>query len=193
MSKETKSVSVVPSLEQSTIDKFQRFGWELLSSQEVNNSNTELYTIGDTVYQETTKENYVKLVFTRDTQIPHYEELKKLEYAYDINTFPEKRETKWRMVLGVFATIIGCFILLVALCAALVGIESGNQTGNYTGLFVAIYPAVFGIALPTLGVFLSIKHFKKRKLYKLQYEEASEKYFTERKRIMDALEALKNS
>ena len=72
--KETKSIQVDPKEEQSQIDLWQRFGWELQSSQEILN-RSEGY-VKDFV-------NYVKLVFLRDTERTNYREINKLEREYD--------------------------------------------------------------------------------------------------------------
>ena len=79
---ETKSLRVGPAAEQNMIDTMACFGWELKSSQEINvkESHEELH--GDTVYSVTTGENYVKLVFSRDTARPNYTRLKQLENTY---------------------------------------------------------------------------------------------------------------
>lgn len=82
MSKETKSLSVIPSDEQRTIDEMQAFGWELVSSQEIATKDSHLERRGDTLYSVTESENYVKLVFNRDTSIPNYAELDALYRQY---------------------------------------------------------------------------------------------------------------
>lgn len=79
---ETKSLRVGPAVEQSMIDTMACFGWELKSSQEINVKESHEELRGDTVYSVTTGENYVKLVFNRDTERPHYARLKQLENTY---------------------------------------------------------------------------------------------------------------
>lgn len=75
---ESKSLTVPPSLENSTIDLWQNFGWELKSTQEIFNRNT--VDLGDST--ETTTTNYIKLAFQRDTSIPNYARIKELEAEY---------------------------------------------------------------------------------------------------------------
>lgn len=75
---ESKSLTVPPSLENSTIDLWQTFGWELKSTQEIFNRNT--VDLGDST--ETTTTNYIKLAFQRDTSIPNYARIKELEAEY---------------------------------------------------------------------------------------------------------------
>ena len=88
---ETKSLRVGPAVEQSMIDTMACFGWELKSSQEINvkESHEELH--GDTVYSVTTGENYVKLVFNRDTARPHYARYIRNRHAVSLNG-----KTKWQ-------------------------------------------------------------------------------------------------
>lgn len=83
---ESKSLTVPPSLENSTIDLWQTFGWELKSTQEIFNRNT--VDLGDST--ETTTTNYIKLAFQRDTSIPNYARIKELEanYAEILNSEP---------------------------------------------------------------------------------------------------------
>ncbi len=79
---ESKSIKVGVSEEQRYIDIMQKFGWTLQSSQEINVKESHLENRGDKVYSVTTGENYIKLVFKRDTAIPNYAKLKDLEGRY---------------------------------------------------------------------------------------------------------------
>lgn len=79
---ESKSIKVGVSQEQHYIDVMQKFGWTLNSSQEINVKESHLESRGDTVYSVTTGENYIKLVFKRDTAIKNYSRLKQLENQY---------------------------------------------------------------------------------------------------------------
>lgn len=79
---ESKSLTVTPSSENSTIDLWQNFGWTLKSSQEVNSKESHLEERGGDLYSITTSQNYVKLTFQRDTSIPNYVRLKELETKY---------------------------------------------------------------------------------------------------------------
>ena len=79
---ETVSKKVSPDSEQSTINFMANFGWSLQSSQEINNTDSHLERRGDEIYSVTTKENYVKLVFQRDTNMPNYARISELESKY---------------------------------------------------------------------------------------------------------------
>lgn len=60
---ESTSLSVLPNDEQEAIDTYQKFGWELKSSQEIFNKDSHNERRGDSVYNVTETTNYVKLVF----------------------------------------------------------------------------------------------------------------------------------
>ncbi len=79
---ETKSLTVSPDEEQGTINLMQDFGWTLKSSQEINNTDSHLERRGDEIYNVTTKQNYVKLVFDRDTKMESYDRVRNLEGEY---------------------------------------------------------------------------------------------------------------
>ena len=79
---ETKSISVAPDGENYAIKLWANFGWELKSSQEINNTDSHLERRGDEIVSVTTKENYVKLVFSRDTKMPNYDRIHELEQNY---------------------------------------------------------------------------------------------------------------
>lgn len=79
---ESKSIKVGVSQEQHYIDVMQSFGWTLNSSQEINVKESHLERSGDTIMSVTTGENYIKLVFKRDTAIANYAKLKQLENKY---------------------------------------------------------------------------------------------------------------
>ncbi len=79
---ESKSIKVGVSQEQHYIDLMQKFGWSLQSSQEINVKESHLERSGDTIYSVSTGENYIKLVFRRDTEMKNYVKLKQLENQY---------------------------------------------------------------------------------------------------------------
>ena len=79
---ETIVRKVAPSEEQKTITTMTTFGWRVKSSQEINTVDSHLETRNDTLYSVTTKENYVKLLFERDTNRKNYAQLAQLERQY---------------------------------------------------------------------------------------------------------------
>lgn len=108
MAKESKSISVLPSEEQSTIQVYQTFGWELQSSQEIFNrdSHLEKDNNGD-INSVTTTTNYVKLVFCRNTEMKNYHQLVDLERRYNNISFPVSKSAKVWFILGLIAAVFG--------------------------------------------------------------------------------------
>lgn len=79
---ETKTLKVANSAEESTISLMQQFGWSLLSSQDVNNTDSHLENRNGSIYSVTTSGKYVKLVFNRDKDMANYSQIVKLENEY---------------------------------------------------------------------------------------------------------------
>ena len=79
---ESKSIQVHPKDEQEQINMMQRFYWNLLSSQELKNIDNHLERRGDSIYQVSKTEHYVKLVFSRELDTPNLDKIKKLEEEY---------------------------------------------------------------------------------------------------------------
>ncbi len=81
---EYKQLSISPSSLNSDITIRQCFGWEYVSSQEINNTESHLETRNDTLYSVTTKENYTNVMFRRDTTRKNIQQLRSLEKQYDL-------------------------------------------------------------------------------------------------------------
>ena len=80
---ESKVLQISQSQEQKTIKKYERFGWELASSQTVDTKDSHLEDRWDGLYSVTESTNYVKLTLRRNKNMPHYDELVKLEKQLD--------------------------------------------------------------------------------------------------------------
>ena len=106
MARETKSITVLPKEEQNAIEIWQLFGWELLSSQEIFNKDTHKETRSDGVYNVTTTTNYVKLVFSRETNMPNYAQIVALEREYDSISDPQYTEPALSKLLKFGAGVI---------------------------------------------------------------------------------------
>ena len=104
---ETITRKVAPNEEQKTINTMAHFGWRVKSSQEINTVDSHLERRDDTLYSVTTKENYVKLLFDRDTEMKNYTQLVQLErqYAALVNSQP-------RVSLGIFLNKKLLFVLI---------------------------------------------------------------------------------
>lgn len=116
---ETIARKVAPNEEQKTINTMANFGWRLKSSQEINTVDSHLETRNDTLYSVTTKENYVKLLFERDTQMKNYAELAHLErqYAALLNSRPQLSLSSIlnKKLLFLLIPLIGIFIVVFSI------------------------------------------------------------------------------
>jgi hypothetical protein len=79
---ESKSIQVHPVDEQKQIDLMQKFHWSLLSSQEIKNVDSHLERRGDSIYSVTESEHYIKLVFSREIDLPNLDKIKCLENEF---------------------------------------------------------------------------------------------------------------
>jgi len=79
---ESKTIQVHPNDEQSMIEFMQKFGWSLLSTQEIKVKDSHLEQRGDSIYSVTQSEHYIKLAFSRDLDMPHLKEIKAIEDEY---------------------------------------------------------------------------------------------------------------
>ena len=100
MAKEVKSVDVHPDNEALTIERFQAFGWEFHSTQEISDNYQE--RVGDDIYQ--IREKKIKLTFQRDRNMTNYSQLVELEkeyYAVPSAPYkPVKYGTMWLIITG---------------------------------------------------------------------------------------------
>ena len=110
---ESKSMQVHPDEEQKLIELMQKFHWSLLSSQEVKtkDSHLEKNWSGDKIMSVTETEHYIKLVFSRDLDLPNIKEVKQIEDQYFSLPFPDYPAlfpvSIWLWVVGVFVYGIG--------------------------------------------------------------------------------------
>ena len=112
--KETKKIKVSTYEEESTINIKAYFGWILVSSQEINTNSTRVENRIDGVYNVTRKENYVNLIFSRETTMPHYDEIVKLEKIH------EEAWEKYRSITIPKFSITTCILKL--LCFIIPGV-----------------------------------------------------------------------
>ena len=82
MAMEIKTLEIKNSEEQSTIEFWTQFGWQLKSSQRVYNKNSHLESRGDSTYSVTETVDFNKLVFERDKNGPNYSKIVELEKEY---------------------------------------------------------------------------------------------------------------
>ena len=93
---ESKSIQVHPNDEQNVIDFMQKFGWNLLSTQEIKTKDSHLEQRGDSIYSVTESEHYTKLAFSRDLDMPHLKEIKAIEDEFNNLPSPELCQRPFR-------------------------------------------------------------------------------------------------
>lgn len=107
---ESKSLTVPPSLENSTIDLWQNFGWELKSTQEINSKESHLEGKFCKLYSVTSTDHYVKLAFQRDTKMQNYARIKELETIYAKLLTEEPQKPKQSILDKILFWILPIFI-----------------------------------------------------------------------------------
>ena len=169
---ETKSAQVAPNQEQSTIDLYQKFGWTLLSSQEIYSKNSHIESRGGQNYSVTETTNYVKLTFQRDKDMPNYDKIVPLENEYFAlaNSIPvNDGKGKGLRVLGIIATIIGAWVLIEGL-----GFAGSAKATSFAFLLPLFGFLVLGGGIAGI-VFGSKKKKKAEAEYQVRYNEHMEK------------------
>jgi hypothetical protein len=123
--KDIKSITVAPDEEEVSVKRFQSFGWELKSTQEVKTQDVQTFTGQDSDgtehYQTKRGEHYIKLTFERDPARQNYAEIKSLEeqyYKVKIPVYPEKPQVfgfLWiiLIVIGLIAWAIPGIVIIV--------------------------------------------------------------------------------
>jgi hypothetical protein len=172
MALETKRVTVNPSEESATIDALRAFGWELKDRNEVMNSTEHFdgsvsYAGAGTVYTHTEVNHFVSLLFERDKEMPHYDELRQHESAYlndiaaathasqNLSSQIQKKQSKietektilkeskhWKVYIGVGIALIVLYFLISIIVSAATG--DGLVWGPSAVLF---FPAILFLIL----------------------------------------------
>jgi hypothetical protein len=118
---ESKTLTCHPRDEQEIINAMQQFHWSLLNSQDVKTVSTGLQKGSwgdDNIYSVTKTVHYVKLAFSRDVDMPHLNEIKKLESAY----------------LGLPSPLYPNFLIHFVLCAVWMILGVGTATAVVVGI-----------------------------------------------------------
>ena len=79
---ESTSFQVHPKDEQEQINFMQKFHWNLLNSQEIKTVDSHMERRGGSIYSVTKSEHYVKLIFSRELDLPNLTEIKRLEQQF---------------------------------------------------------------------------------------------------------------
>lgn len=154
---ESKSLSVSPEMEHEAIETYQKFGWELKSSQEIFNKDSHQELRGDSVYSVTETTNYVKLVFQRDKDMPYYNEVCEIEDKYFdlLNHKPIYYFGHGLLILGFLLAIVCGFLSIICILGGEIDIVS----------------LLFCAPLTALGVFIIVRRIKTRNRLNAEYSE----------------------
>lgn len=158
---ENKSISVAPKYEQETIEIHNRFGWLLVSTQVIYNQDSHIERRGDSLYNVTETENYVKLMFTRDKDMPNYNEIVSVEQKYYslLNQKPyEDTASETAKKLCIIVSIISVLFAVLVL----------SHSDIVTGLFF--------IAIAALFIFLTVVAAKKTAKKHSDYQDELNKW-----------------
>jgi hypothetical protein len=170
MAKEIKSINVAPQAEETTINFWQIWGWELKSTQEIKTQDVQTYTgqssDGSTRYYETKPgEHYVKLTFEREKSMPNYAELCELEQKYDSIYFPEEPKEPGEPYKPYEkkpeGCTWGCSITPIAIGALLCLIGSCDSTNGYIPLSLGGILCTIGISILVISMMLNKKDYSK--------------------------------
>ena len=104
MAMEIKTLEIKNSEEQSTIEFWTQFGWQLKSSQRVYNKDSHLESRGDSTYSVTETVDFTKLVFERDKNGPNYSKIVELEKEY----FSKAATLSNKPTVSVTYVLLGC-------------------------------------------------------------------------------------
>ena len=119
--KDVKVLQIDAGTENETIRIWQKFGYELRSTQDVVYGTTDveqgiLDLLLNRIIFVTKRIHYVKLVLERDHNIPHYQELKELEDQFNSVPYPGDRAkpySAYQVFIGLMCcTIPGLYMLI---------------------------------------------------------------------------------
>lgn len=159
---ESKSITVAPDEEQDIIAKYELFGWELKSTQEVLSKDSHLENRGDELYNVTTTQNYVKLMFQRDADSPVAAKARPVEDEYwrlYNRTQPIYFPTKNKL-LNLVPLILCGFMLLVGLwdCSCRVTTSAKKWLILLSALCLQPYSSVFPMHTVNLVISVRLMH-----------------------------------
>ena len=203
---EYKTERVAPQSQQSFINTYASFGWELVSSNETYNESTEItgvrtevksynsfmqeFTGKDgvtTTKYDTVKHitNYVTLQFRRDTSIPNYTKIVELEHKTldDIPVSPQKPDRSIATMFTILA-VIGVIILAISIIRAI-----SNGIAVKKSDFIIIGAIVLCVIL---AIAFQVRYQKKMREYEIALEiydkeiEERSNYCDQARKLLDA-------
>ena len=168
-----------PSREQTTINMYQKMGWTLKSSQEINTSTTHVYgnTYAGTghTYSFIEKQHYVKLTFERDRNHPNYQVLKQNYDQFtalsarilDLEASVDKRKP----LFYILCCVPSLLIFLIAL-------------GPMGGFALFLLPLILALIVPVM----LLSNMVAGKIRKKKIQPEIEQLYAQMQQIADATE-----
>jgi hypothetical protein len=191
--KENKLIEVIPNKVNTTIELWQNFGWELVGTpQEIYNKTKDSHLERRGVYNVRLTEatHYFKITFQREKNMPHYDELVKLESAY----YKIQKPTLPPRVPSIQFSLTILFLFYIysgAICFGLLLNSMAFWMGD-----ISYIPSIIFISLGILIFYIRRKLDKKRKQqYKNDcsiYEREAKDYYNAVENYVQSLRSLKN-
>ena len=172
--KDIKSITVAPGEEDSTMNLWQSFGWEMKSTQEVKTSeSSHLERRGDTIYNVTKAgDHYIKITFERDQSRQNYKELVSLENQYYNVSDPGQKPKR----IGRTGCVAFPLLFLAVLIFAAVS--------EARDILSAVLPVVLSIIFFVPGFVMIKRRVKSYPDRRKSWEEASEAFVNEREDVL---------
>ena len=145
--------------ENDIIQYYVAFGWNYEGSQEVFNEHQEADPVGDTIYFKTITNHYMSIKFSRDMEMPYYDDLKHLQnntinLIYSNSDLAKSKKAKKKKIGLSFGFSIFCLIFGIYLLADYKSTSEPNEN-----IALGVISLVVGVILIFVGIIL----FKGRK------------------------------
>ena len=191
--KDIKSIEVEPAEEETTVQIWMSFGWELKNNQRVKTQDVQEFTGLDHDncghYETTPGVDFVKLTFERDPERKNYAELKELEEQYHVPlpalpSEPGIRPTK----PGIFSLIFIIIGLFFGVFCLVKGIGLG---GSFWLIISGIVLLVLGFrgVLKRISFPSRLKHWENaKKVYQTNYAAVENAFYEAKEKRAVALQ-----
>lgn len=175
MRKEAKIVKTSPEFEQTSIENWEAFGWELLSTQEILAKESHLEDAGGgAVDSVITTTNYVKLAFNRDVNIKNKQELDELQEEY----------SKLKLTSEKLPSLAGWAFFVFFLMFVDIFLMASGKIEMKIGIFIMLFIGLIG-----LFIIQSVKLSNIKKVNEIN-KEKMQVLMAKRKVIVDEARAI---
>ena len=174
---ESKIVHANPKRMQEELAEYEKFGWTLQCSEEIEASShlaTYAVAVGSGLHNVKVA-GYVKMTLQRDREMPNYARIAQLEQEYFSYVKPRKKNWIGFLIPAIILSVFAMPSLFVAFST-----NNGVQFGNLLGSFS--FPLIFW------AVYIILKVTTAKR-----YNERNAEYISERQRILDVVAVLRRS